>query len=349
MSTPSWLRPAERAAPQVSANARGPAIGQIMPLPAFDAGGSGTGSGSFGASAVGAGSGWGATATGAGAAAGAAAGRSRAGGRRCGSGGRGIVRSRTVRHDGVGRSDRGRLFRVGGGLGGDRRLPRLALAIEFLLHRLVDQALLLHLGQMDDLGFGRRLQVGETLLRRIGLTLPRLEVGPPGIDLVGHGGEVVERDRGVATRDAAQEIRGDLVVGVIEVDQQRKGRRPRLGERPDRLGREFGAHRRGLRLDRREFLLGVDDLDAQLVDFGLGVEHPLRRFVGAVARRLDLARRLGGGAGFGRGRARCGNGAEDDRRQRDGGRDEQTTQERRSLQCSVRRHGSQGYLDITVR
>src|SRR6185436_12982612 len=75
MSTPSWLRPAERAAPQVSANARGPAIGQIIPEPAFDDGGSTTGSGSFGASALAAGSGdgaaaagWGATAAGAAAA-----------------------------------------------------------------------------------------------------------------------------------------------------------------------------------------------------------------------------------------------------------------------------------------
>ena len=39
MSTPSWLRPPDHAAPQVSANARGPAIGHTIPPPAFDGGG----------------------------------------------------------------------------------------------------------------------------------------------------------------------------------------------------------------------------------------------------------------------------------------------------------------------
>ena len=39
MSTPSWLRPPERDAPQVLLNARGPATGQAIPLPAFEGAG----------------------------------------------------------------------------------------------------------------------------------------------------------------------------------------------------------------------------------------------------------------------------------------------------------------------
>ncbi len=128
---------------------------------------------------------------------------------------------------------------------------------------------------MDDFGFGFRLQLRVTLLGGIGLTLPLLEVGTPGLDLVGHRVEVVERDRRIAASDAVEQVGGDLVVGVIEVDQQGERRRPRLGERPDRLGLEFGSHRRRLRLDGGQFRLGVDDLDTQLVDFRFGVEHPL--------------------------------------------------------------------------
>ncbi len=149
------------------------------------------------------------------------------------------------------------------------------MPVEFGLDRLVDQALLLHLGQANDFGFGRRLQLGVTLLGGIGLTLPLLEIGTPGLDLVGEHIEVVERDRRIAAGDAAQELGGDLVVGVVEVDQQGERRGPRLGERTDRLGFEFGSHRRRLRLDCGQFRLGVDDLDTQLVDFRFGVEHPL--------------------------------------------------------------------------
>ena len=90
-------------------------------------------------------------------------------------------------------------FCIGRGLRGDHGLPGFALPIEFGLDRLVDQPLLLHLGEMDDLRFGRRLQVSETLLGGVGLTLSRLEVGAPGVDLLGDGVEVVEGDRGVAS------------------------------------------------------------------------------------------------------------------------------------------------------
>ena len=217
MSTPSWLRPAERAAPQVSANARGPAIGQIIPEPAFDDGGSTTGSGSFGASALAAGSGdgaaaagWGATAAGA-AAAGPLApeppddalfdARSR-------------IRDDRLRRGLVGCSlcIGGGSFCIGRGLRGDHGLPGFALPIEFGLDRLVDQPLLLHLGEMDDLSFGRRLQVSETLLGGVGLTLSRLEVGTPGVDLLGDGIEVVEGDRGVA---AATLVRSSAVISSL--------------------------------------------------------------------------------------------------------------------------------------
>ena len=53
MSTPSWLRPPERDAPQVSLKECGPAIGQTMPLPAFAGGATSTGRWT-GAGAVGA-------------------------------------------------------------------------------------------------------------------------------------------------------------------------------------------------------------------------------------------------------------------------------------------------------
>jgi hypothetical protein len=41
MSTPSWLRPPDRGAPQVSANDLGPATGHTIPTPASGAGGGG--------------------------------------------------------------------------------------------------------------------------------------------------------------------------------------------------------------------------------------------------------------------------------------------------------------------
>ena len=97
----------------------------------------------------------------------------------------------------------------------------LALTLEFALHGHVGQSLLLDLGELHDLGLGGCLEVLELLAGLRSGFLLAFEVGALCPNLLHHGVEVVEFDRGGPSGDGRLTIGGDAGVGLVEVDQQR--------------------------------------------------------------------------------------------------------------------------------
>ena len=228
MSVPSWRRPPERAAPQVSAYERVPATGQTRPEPAL----AGAGVGATGVED--------APEPADGVDAGCAAGSGQR--RRCGCGG--------------GRSGSRRLSLLTLLL-----VPDALLAFEFLLDGFVDEALLLDLAEPHDLFFGGDLERGEGLDRRFGLQLLVGELFSRLLDVGHHGVELVEvRDHRVR-RHRCQHVGGQHVVGLVEVDEEWEVGPAGADELTHRLRFESVAHLVGACLDGGEFLLRLGDLE----------------------------------------------------------------------------------------
>ena len=95
----------------------------------------------------------------------------------------------------------------------------LTLALEFSLYRHIGQALLLDLGEFDDLGLRCRLEVLELRAGLRGGVLLRFELGSLGSDVLHHGIEVVEFDRCCTPCDRCLAVGGDPGVRLVEIDQ----------------------------------------------------------------------------------------------------------------------------------
>jgi hypothetical protein len=168
-------------------------------------------------------------------------------------------------------------------------LSLAALALQLAANGLVAQSLLLDLFQVINLRLCPRLQFSVLLLRRRGFISSMLEVVTAVGDLFHQRVELVDLDGGRAARYGAQH---DCCVPVgRRVDTREQWVRLATGasELAHRGLLQARAHPTRLRLEHRQLGRRDLDVDRQLIDAGLGVEHRLRRRVRPVLRRLDLA------------------------------------------------------------
>ncbi len=164
-----------------------------------------------------------------------------------------------------------------------------ALAVEFVLHLGVDDALAFDLGELHDLAFGHCFEVLVLHPGRCGCLLALLEFGLRVGDVTHQCVEFVEVDGGPASCDGREPFGGEPLVHVIEVDEERHGRGAAIDETPRSQQLQLSAHLAGAGVCGVEVGLCLGDLDVEFVEFGFGVEHGLGCSVGAIARRLNLA------------------------------------------------------------
>ena len=112
------------------------------------------------------------------------------------------------------------------------------------------------------------------------------------LDVGHHRVELVEICDDRVRGHGCQDVGGQHIVGLVEVDEQWEIGSAGTDELADGLRFEAIAHLFGACLDLGQFLLRLGDLELQPVDLGLLVEHRLGRGVRPVSGVLDLTCRL---------------------------------------------------------
>ena len=167
-------------------------------------------------------------------------------------------------------------------------VPDALLAFELLLHGFVDEPLLLDLGQPDDL----RLRGGLESCQRVDSGFCLLLLGGEfvaGLRDVGHDRVELVQVRDDRVRGhRCQDVGGEDVVGLVEIDEQREVGPAGADVLADGLRLEAVAHLVGASLDGGQLLLCLGDLEFELGDLRLLVEHLLSCCVCPVAGGLDL-------------------------------------------------------------
>ena len=184
------------------------------------------------------------------------------------------------------------------GFGGDLALPLAPLRGERSLHAFVMQALLLDLLEPYDLLLGPSLEVLVLLAGVLGLALLVFQPGPCLVELATRLLVLVERHRRRIRGDGEQHVGRGGVVRPLDAGQERVLSDPGVHELANRHLLEIGAEGGDLGFESRQFLVGRVDLDGELIDARLGVEHRLRGGIRPITGGLDLAcRTLGSTVG----------------------------------------------------
>ena len=183
---------------------------------------------------------------------------------------------------------------LGGLLLGRCGLGRLALgllatlALELALHGFVLQALLLDLLEEHHLGLGVRLQLDRAFAELLGLGQLVVERLALVLDVVDGGGELVLVAEAGTHRGGVQHVAAGLVGVGARVAEQRHQLDAAADEAPHGDRGQGRAQLVRVGLERGEAFLGLGDLDLELVELRLRVEHGLGGRVGTVLGVDDL-------------------------------------------------------------
>lgn len=162
------------------------------------------------------------------------------------------------------------------------------LSFEFLANGLVGKALLFDCAELYHFFFGSHLERCERLDRCFGRILLEGQLLASFLDVAHYGVEFVEICNDGVCRHGRKDVGGEYVICLVEVDEQWETRSASADELADRLRFKSIAHLVSAGFDGSQLLLGLGNVEDELVDLGLLVEHRLCSGVRSISGILDF-------------------------------------------------------------